>query len=177
MKRWIILDRDGTINVDTGYLHEPEKAMLERGVAEGLKKLAVAGFRFVVVSNQSGIGRGYFTQSDLEATNGRISELLAEHGIKIEGWYCCPHSPEESCGCRKPNMALVLQAEQELGFTTEEIACVIGDKKADMQLGENLLVPSVLVATGEGQKQYDAGVNGTYFVPDMSNIASLLTEV
>jgi len=177
MKRWIILDRDGTINVDTGYLHEPKKAVLESGVAKGLRELTDAGFRFIVVSNQSGIGRGYFTHEELKATNRKIAQLLAKEGVTIAGWYCCPHAPEESCDCRKPNTALVFEAERELGFTTEEIACVIGDKKADIQLGERLRVPSILVATGEGQKQYEAGVRGTYFVPDLSRAASLLMEV
>lgn len=177
MKRWIILDRDGTLNVDTGYLHEPEKAELETGAAEGLRQLADAGFYFVVVSNQSGIGRGYFSWEELDATNSQIARLLARKGVRIAGWYCCPHSPEEGCDCRKPNTALVLQAERDLGFTTEEIACVIGDKKADMQLGERLRVPSILVATGEGQKQYNVGVRGTYFVENLSKAASLLTEV
>lgn len=177
MKRWIILDRDGTINVDTGYLHEPDKVQLETGVCEGLKQLMEAGFRFIVVSNQSGIERGYFTQEELTATNKRITTLLWRKGITISGWYCCPHLPETNCECRKPKMGLVLQASKELGFELGEIACVIGDKKSDMQLGENLRVPSILVATGEGQKQYDSGVRGTYFVQDISRAADLLTEV
>jgi len=177
MKRWIILDRDGTLNVDTGYLHEPEKAVLEKGVCEGLKQLMEAGYSFVVISNQSGVERGLFTQEELKATNRRIEQLLWRKGIKIEGWYCCPHLPETNCECRKPKTGLVLQAMSELDFEVDDIACVIGDKKSDMQLGENLRVPSILVATGEGQKQYDAGVRGTYFVQDISRAASLLTEV
>ena len=171
MKPWIILDRDGTLNVDTGYLHEPEKVTLERGVAQGLKKLAACGFRFVVVSNQSGVGRGYFTEKELNATNEKIAGLLFEHGVKIEGFFCCTHTPDAKCSCRKPAIGLVLQAQSKLNFKTSEIACVIGDKSSDVALGEKLKVPTVLVFTGYGKEQYEKGVRATVNASDLSEAA------
>lgn len=174
MKRWILLDRDGTLNEDIGYLHEPEKAALLDGVVEGLKKLSGSGFRFIVVTNQSGIGRGFFTEKEMRETNEKISGLLSEHGIKIAGFYFCPHAPEEDCDCRKPKTKLVRQAERELSFSNEEIACVIGDKEQDLLLGKNLGVPSLLVMTGQGQKEYDRGVRGTYNAKDLNEAADIL---
>lgn len=173
----IILDRDGTLNEDTGYLHEPEKAVLCEGAAEGLKKLAAEGFRFVVVSNQSGIGRGYFTERELNATNEKIASLFAEQGVKIDAFFCCPHLPEEGCSCRKPETGLVEQAEKKLGFSRSDIFCAIGDKKSDVQLAEKLKVPSVLVFTGYGKEQYEKGVRGTYNARDLNEAADILIGV
>ncbi len=177
MKKVIILDRDGTLNVDTGYLHELEKAVLCEGAAEGLKKLSDAGFRFVVVSNQSGVGRGYFTEQELNATNEKIAALLAEQGVKIEAFFCCTHTPDIGCSCRKPKTGLVEQAEKELGFLRSDIFCTIGDKQADVELAEKINVPSVLVFTGYGRKHYDKGVRGTYNAKDLNEAADILIEV
>lgn len=174
MKPWIILDRDGTLNVDTGYLHEPEKVQLESAAVQGLQKLAAAGFRFVVISNQSGVGRGYFTEEELNATNEKIAELLSEQGIKIEGFFCCTHAPDADCDCRKPKLGLVSQAQEALGFNASEIACVIGDKSSDVQLGEKLKVPSVLVFTGYGREQYDSGIRGTVNAKDLNEAADII---
>ncbi len=150
MKRWIILDRDGTLIKDKHYLRAPDGAELAEGAAEGLKSLASRGYRFVVLTNQSGIGRGYFTEDEMRAVHRRVDEMLAREGVRIEGWFHCPHRPEENCSCRKPATGLADEACRALGFSRGDIACVIGDKKSDADLAHALGVPSVLISPNPG---------------------------
>lgn len=174
--RWIILDRDGTLIREKNYLHEPEEAELVPGAAEGLRLLAEAGYRFAVVTNQSGIGRGYYTEKDMCAVHKRIEEMLAEHGVRVEGWFHCPHVPEENCGCRKPERGLVDRAAAALGFELSEIAAVIGDKECDIMLAKTLEVPSVLVMSGYGRAEYAKGARGDLNCEDMREAARQIIE-
>ena len=105
--KYIILDRDGTLIEEKNYLHDPDQVSLLPGVIEGLKKLASAGYKFIVLTNQSGIGRGYFKESDMFAVNERLSFILSSEGIEITKFYYCPHKPEEGCRCRKPKPGMV----------------------------------------------------------------------
>ncbi|MGD9639814.1 MAG: D-glycero-alpha-D-manno-heptose-1,7-bisphosphate 7-phosphatase, partial [Synergistaceae bacterium] len=148
--KFIILDRDGTIIQDKNYLHDPDQVFLLPGVVKGLKKLSHKGFKFIVLTNQSGIGRGYFKESDMFLVNDRLSAILSEEGIRITRFYYCPHKPEEECRCRKPRLGMVHDACSELGLTIEDICCVIGDKKSDVELADNIGAASVLVLTGYG---------------------------
>lgn len=170
-RKWIILDRDGTLIAEKNYLHDPGCVEVLPGVYDGLSLLASAGFRFIIVTNQSGIGRGYYTESEMKAVHKHLSSLLKTKGITIEGFYHCPHRPEEGCECRKPKTGLIKQAENYLGFTDNDIACVIGDKKLDIELAQNIGVPSVLVMTGYGAEEYKNGVRGTFNADDMKAAA------
>src|SRR5438045_401347 len=96
------LDRDGTLNEDPGYLSRPDHMKLLPGAGEGLKLLQDLGFLPVVVSNQSGVGRGIFDESMLQSIHARMNELLAPFGAQIKHFYCCIHRPEENCACRNP---------------------------------------------------------------------------
>ena len=89
MKKWIILDRDGTLIKEKDYLHDPDGAELTEGAAEGLRMLSKLGYRFVVLTNQSGIGRGYFTEDEMNAVHLRVDEMLACAGVRVEGWFHC----------------------------------------------------------------------------------------
>ena len=149
--RYILLDRDGTINVDTHYLSDPNDLRLETGVADGLRHLRDMGFRFAVLTNQSGIARGYFTRQRLDEIHQRLSEILAAEGIHIDGYFLCPHGPDEDCPCRKPLPGLGEQARTALGFDPTQ-AWMIGDKDADVGLGQALGARTVLVRTGKGAK-------------------------
>ncbi|MDD7648607.1 HAD-IIIA family hydrolase [Cloacibacillus porcorum] len=171
MSRWIILDRDGTLIREKGYLHDPKEVELIAGVTEGLRLLAAAEYRFAVVTNQSGIGRGYYSEGDMRAVHARIDEILAVDGIKIDGWYHCPHLPEEGCGCRKPKRGLVETAAAELGFSLTDIAAVIGDKECDLMLAKAVGAPSALVMSGYGSVEYAKGVRGDLNCEDMSETA------
>jgi D-glycero-D-manno-heptose 1,7-bisphosphate phosphatase len=176
-KNWIFLDRDGTIIVEKNYLHDPNKVEILPGVVKGLLRLQNAGFKFVVCTNQSGIGRGYYGLREMDAVHKRIVKLLSADGIKIEAFFCCPHRPDENCECRKPKTGLAIQAAKELGFSLGEVLCVIGDKKCDVNFADNLKIPSVLVMTGYGAGEFAKGVRGLYNVDDMYEAAEKLIKV
>ena len=176
-KKWIILDRDGTLILDKNYLGNPDGVELLPNVSKGLLRLGQFGYKFVVVSNQSGVGRGYFTKNDMDAVNKRVSELLFSGGVVIEGFYSCPHLPEEKCLCRKPEIGLVESAAKELNFRLDEVLCVIGDKESDIKLASNIGVMSLLLATGYGKHEYERGIRGTYFAQDMLGVSDLLISL
>ncbi|MFH1033300.1 MAG: HAD family hydrolase [Pseudomonadota bacterium] len=151
-RRYVLLDRDGTLIEECHYLCEPEKVKLERGAVAGLKALTDLGLGLVLVSNQSGLGRGYFQEADLWAVHVRLRQLLAAEGLKLDGAYYCPHTPEEACDCRKPAPGLIEQAADELGFEPSQ-CFVIGDKRCDIDLGRAVGAVSILVRTGHGLEQ------------------------
>lgn len=149
-KTAVFLDRDGTINVDTGYLSNPDELTLIEGSSEAVKKLNGYGLKVIVVSNQSGAGRGYFTASDIASVNARLAELLEKDGARIDGAYYCPHRPDEDCPCRKPRPGMVLKAAVEHGVDPG-VSYVVGDKASDVELARNTGAKSVLVMTGMGK--------------------------
>lgn len=173
-KRWLLLDRDGTLIAEKHYLHDPAQVEVLPGVLEGLLRLRKAGYKFAVLTNQSGIGRGYYSKADMDAVHRRLAGLLAAGGVGIEGFFYCPHRPEENCGCRKPKTGLAEQAMKSLGFGQAEVSCVIGDKKCDMDFAGSLGVPSVLVMTGYGAEEFAKGVRGLYNVRDMKEAAEII---
>jgi D-glycero-D-manno-heptose 1,7-bisphosphate phosphatase len=130
--RAIILDRDGTIVVDGDYLDEPARLQFLPGAAEGLRRLHERGHPLIVVSNQSGVGRGLFSLARLQEINQRFLRMVEEAGAKIDGLYFCPHRPEDNCACRKPGTQLVLDAAAALGFVPAR-SVIIGDKGSDVQ--------------------------------------------
>jgi D-glycero-D-manno-heptose 1,7-bisphosphate phosphatase len=148
-RRFVILDRDGTIIQERNYLADPAGVEFLPGSIEGLQVMRDCGMGLVVISNQSGIGRGYFTESDLMNVHTRIEDLLSEAGVILDGIYFCPHSPEDRCGCRKPEPGLLLCAAEDLGFIPEE-CIVIGDKACDIELGRRVGAITILVRTGYG---------------------------
>jgi len=170
------LDRDGTIIEDRGYLADPDGVRLLPGAAEGLLQLARLGMRLVILTNQSGIAQGKLTLEQLDAIHSRLRSLLQERGVALEGIYVCPHAVEAGCGCRKPATGLVEQAAAELGLSPTR-GVVVGDKRADLELGRALGVPTVLVATGEGSRTYGGeGHPADYMVQNLSELARICTH-
>jgi D-glycero-D-manno-heptose 1,7-bisphosphate phosphatase len=134
--RVVVLDRDGTLVVDRGYLSDPDGLEFEPGAAAGLQWLYSHGYRLVVASNQSGVGRGLFTLERLAPMNARLNAMVEALGIRLEGIYCCPHAPDAGCTCRKPAPGLLQRAASELGFSPDS-AVVIGDKESDVEFGRS----------------------------------------
>lgn len=150
MKRAVFLDRDGTINVDRHYLSKPEQFELIPGAGPALRRLLDAGFRLVVVTNQSGIGRGYYTEADLHAVNARMNELLAPFGVSFDRIYFSPEAPEQPSRNRKPSPQSLFDARDELGIDIAR-SYMVGDKFIDLQTGWNAgCAASLLVRTGYG---------------------------
>jgi D-glycero-D-manno-heptose 1,7-bisphosphate phosphatase len=153
---FVLLDRDGTLNVERDYLSHPDEMELLPGVPAALARLRALGFGLVVITNQSGIGRGYFSLDTVELIHQRLRELLAEQGAEIDAIYLCPHAPDESCDCRKPLTGMVDQAVAEWGFDPRQ-AFLVGDKEADIDLGRALGARTILVRTGWGRDTERAG--------------------
>jgi len=148
-KRAVFLDRDGTLIVDKNYLSDPAGVVLFDRTIESLIRMMQLGLSLVVVSNQSGVGRGYFSMKDVDAVNSRIDSLLRQDGIEIAGWYVCPHAPDEKCSCRKPKPGMIEAASQDLGLDPSR-SYVIGDKRADVDLALAVGACGILVTTGYG---------------------------
>jgi histidinol-phosphate phosphatase family protein len=129
--RAVFLDRDGVLIADKGYLSRPEDVEIMPGVADALTQLHRGGWRMVVVTNQSGIGRGLFSMEDCERVNERMAELLP---VQLDGVFVCPHRPDEGCDCRKPRPGLLIKAAQELGLDLAQSA-MIGDRITDVEAG------------------------------------------
>lgn len=172
----VFLDRDGTINREVHHLSDPDQLELLPGVVEGLRALCAAGYTLIVVSNQSPIGRGMFTENRLREINGRLAEMLAAEGVSIAGWYWCPHTPEDSCSCRKPAPGLFIKARDQMGVILNG-SWIVGDRLSDLCAGRQVGARSILVATGYGQGEYtlpEAAACVDYFVPSLCEAAEVI---
>ena len=152
-KKAIFLDRDGTINVDIGYEFSLEKCKLLPGVIDGLKLLE-KDHVFFIVTNQSGIGLGYYPHETFLEFNGCVLEKLGAHGIIILKTYCCPHAKEDKCDCRKPNPKYVLEAREEYNIDLRN-SWVIGDHPSDVLLGINAGCKTAYLLTGHGESHLE----------------------
>lgn len=130
----VFLDRDGTVIPDANYLATVEGVTLLPGAGEALAALARAGFLLVLVTNQSGIGRGYFTAAIVEAQHHRLQELLKPFGVTLAAVEFCPHAPDTECNCRKPKPGMLLTAAAKLQVAPAD-SFMVGDKPADVEAG------------------------------------------
>lgn len=170
----VLLDRDGTVMYDKHYLHDPDEVELLPGAVQGLAAMAALGCRLVLLTNQSGVGRGYFTEDDVAAVHARLFELLAPHGIRFAAVYHCPHTPDDGCGCRKPEPGLMERAARELGFDPAA-SFMIGDKECDILLGRNTGASTILVRTGKGAKhEAICGHVADHVVDDLRGAAEVI---
>ncbi len=152
MNRAVFLDRDGTIIEEKEYLHDPDQVVLFPAAAAALKRLQDAGFKLIMVTNQSGVGRGYFTRADVEAVNARLLELLEPDGVRFEKIYLAPEAPDQPSRGRKPSPQFLFDARDELGVALAQ-SFMIGDKLSDLECGWNAGVKQcLLVRTGYGAK-------------------------
>lgn len=172
IKRAVILDRDGTIVVDRGYLDDPTQLCLLPGAAQGLRSLHEHGHQIIVVSNQSGVGRGRLTLTRMHEINALLTRMVEAAGAKLDGIYCCPHRPEDNCACRKPKTKLVLDAAAALGFDPNDCV-VIGDKSSDIELGRRLQATTMLVSEN-GRASDGEWIEPDFVVRDLAEAARVI---
>lgn len=170
----VLLDRDGTISEECGYLSEPGQVRLILGAASALRQFKEMGLGLVIVTNQSAVGRGFFDEARLHLIHRRLYELLEAEGIQLDGIYFCPHKPEDDCSCRKPRTGLVEKASAELDFDPG-LSFVIGDKACDIEMGRTVGATTLLVRTGYGaQVAEDKGVQPDHVVEDLQEAAQMI---
>jgi D-glycero-D-manno-heptose 1,7-bisphosphate phosphatase len=135
-RKAVFLDRDGVINPDVGYPHHTIHAVPFPDVASALCRLQAAGYQLAIVSNQSGIGRGYYTLEQAEAFNKTLADSLRNRGVLIDDrhFFLCPHHPNDRCACRKPNPGLIQRAAQQLNLSLHD-SFLVGDAETDIQAG------------------------------------------
>jgi len=157
LKPAVFLDRDGTINEQMGYINHLSRFHLLPGVGQAIRQLNECGLPVVVATNQSGLARGYFPESLLEAVHAEMHRLLALEGARIDGLYVCPHHPEAkeerfrlACTCRKPKTGLLERAAAELGLDLRR-SYVVGDRWSDLRCGAAVGATTILVLTGYGR--------------------------
>jgi len=169
--RVVVLDRDGTIVVDRNYLDDPAALEFEPGAVDGLRSLYAQGYRLVVVTNQSGIGRGLFSEQRLHEIHDRLCVMAESVGVRLEGIYYCPHTPEDGCQCRKPSIALLNQAAAELRFDPSS-AVVIGDKLSDVEFGRRASATTILIA--KKMPEIDSAVKPDYVVSNLIQAGQII---
>jgi len=160
----IFLDRDGTINKDIEYLHEPDKFEFLPNVEKGLKKMQDMEFKLVVITSQAGIGLGYFTKEDFYKVNRAMFRNLTPHKIVIDKIYFCPHSKGDKCKCRKPEIALFERAKEDLNIDMK-LSWMIGDKTQDIEAGKRAGLKTILIKSDKIDSEFD--VKADYEAEDL----------
>ncbi|MDI9569408.1 MAG: HAD family hydrolase [Pseudomonadota bacterium] len=169
----VFLDRDGTINEEVGYLDRMDKLRLLPGAAEAVRLINRDGMKAVVITNQSGIGRGMFDEAFVMEVHAEMSRRLRKEGAAIDGYYFCPHHPTEgiggyrqSCPCRKPAPGMLLRAAAELAIDLSR-SYMIGDMPKDVEAGQRAGGKGILVRTGYGQNADLGAVTPDHIAPDI----------
>lgn len=164
----VFLDRDGTLIEEKVYLSDPDGVAVIPGTFEALRELRHADFGLVVVTNQAGIARGYYTVDDYQKVADRLGELMAAEGVGVDGTYFCPHHPDHSgpCECRKPGTLLYLRAASDLDYDLAS-SYYIGDKLSDVLPALELGGQGILVRTGYGTQEADAVPEGVWVVDNL----------
>ena len=183
MKRAIFLDRDGTINKDLGYLHEIENFEFEINALKGLKKMAQLGYLIFVVTSQSGIARGYYSEDDYFRLEGWMEQRLLEEEVKISKSYFCPHHPKKAkikkylknCNCRKPKPGMLLAGAREFNLDLAK-SWMIGDKTSDILAGKNAGCRTIMVKTGQGGKDGKYEVKPDFIAQDLLAAAEIILD-
>lgn len=179
--RAVFLDRDGTINREKGYLRDLNKLYIYSNTARAIRLLSEAGFKIIVVSNQSGVGRGMIRRSDFKNINRKIKESLAGKGANVDAFYICPHHPDDNCNCRKPRTGLINKAAKRFDLKLSS-SYIIGDKLSDIELKKTAgLKEGILVLTGFGEKHLrkarEDGVELGPVARDILSAAKLILKI
>lgn len=166
----VFLDRDGTVIEEAEYLHEPERIRVLPNALEGMKRFRDMGFRVVLITNQPGIGMGYYSKEDFYRVNRALLKQVSAAGVLVDKVYFCPHSKSEKCDCRKPGQALVRRAEEDLNLDLTR-SVMIGDKTSDIETGRRAGMKTVAVHTGFGAKDGEFDVKPDWIAGDLLDAA------
>ena len=154
MHKAIFMDRDGTVSEEIGYMYHTHLYKPFPWTGPAIRKINESGIKAILVTNQSGVERGYFPESQVHEVHDILRIELARHNAKLDAIYYCPHHPETGCDCRKPRPGMLLRAQQELGIDLSQ-SYMIGDKYLDVDLAYAAGTRSVLVMTGYGREEYE----------------------
>ena len=172
----IVLDRDGVINYDSEqFIKSPDEWRPIPGSLEAISRLNHAGFRVVVATNQSGLGRGLFDMATLIAINDKMHKALAQIGGRVDALFYCPHTADSACECRKPKPGMLIEIGNRFGVELTGVPCV-GDSVRDLQAAAAVEAQPILVLTGKGEKTLRDGVfpTNTVIFPDLAFVATAL---
>jgi D,D-heptose 1,7-bisphosphate phosphatase len=178
----VFIDRDGTLNVERGYLSRPEDIELIPGVGEALRKLSGAGFLLIVITNQSIIARGLASEAQIEDVNRRLASEIGKFGVRLDAIYLCPHHPNSArprpdfavgCDCRKPQIGLVQRACRDFAIDLSR-SWMVGDHTRDIEMASRAGLRSVLVRTGYAGRDAEWNSTPDHLVDDLSAAALLI---
>lgn len=174
MEKIVFLDRDGVINIEKDYLYKVEDFEFIEGVFSALHYLQKLGFKFVIITNQSGIGRGYYTLEQYNILTLWMKEQFKKNDIEIIEVYCCPHAPDENCSCRKPNIGMIEQASKIVDIDYKN-SWLIGDKSSDIQTAINANIQNT-IQVRSGHKFDEKSSKADYIVNSIKDIPNIIKE-
>lgn len=175
-RRFVLLDRDGTIILHRHHLKDLEQVELIPNVAKAITQLKNLGLGIIILTNQSIVGRGYITVSDLQLIHTKILNLLSAEGAVVDAIYFCPHKPEDNCLCRKPKPGMVEEAMRKHNFDPK-LCFVVGDNKGDIELGKNIGATTILVKTGYGREvSKDNSLTPDYIVDSLEEAKNVIAQ-
>jgi D-glycero-D-manno-heptose 1,7-bisphosphate phosphatase len=154
INRAIFMDRDGTVSEEIGYMYHADLYKPFPWTGPAVRRINESGLKAILITNQSGVQRGYFKEEMVHTVHGVLQDELARHNAKLDAIYFCPHQPETGCDCRKPRPGMLLQAKQELELDLEG-SFMIGDRYLDVDVGHAAGVRSILVLTGNGRAEWE----------------------
>ena len=160
----VFLDRDGTLNEQMGYINHLSRFIMIPGAGEAIRLLNENGFLAIVVSNQSGVGRGYFPLGFVNEVHSYMAGLLEKKGAKIDGIFTCPHHPDDGCDCRKPKTGLIRQANEAFHIDMEN-SYMVGDRCSDLEFAKRANLKGILVTTGYGLGEIEFILPASPFKP------------
>jgi D-glycero-D-manno-heptose 1,7-bisphosphate phosphatase len=174
LSKAIFLDRDGVINQEVQFVARPEEFHVLDNSILALKLLMGTDYKLIIITNQSGMGYGYYSEEDYQAVTNKMVKIFAEEGIVIDAIYHCPHRYEEKCDCRKPGTGMLDKAKKEFGIDYER-SWFVGDKTSDIKAGENIGVKTILVLTGAGGKDGRYDVKPDFVAADFLEAVHFIT--
>jgi D-glycero-D-manno-heptose 1,7-bisphosphate phosphatase len=157
MYKAVFMDRDGTVSEEIGYMYDAGLYKPFAFAGPAIRRINESGMKAVLITNQSGVGRGYFEESMIHRVHDILQVELSRHGARLDAIYYCPHGPDEGCRCRKPNPGMILQAQKDLDIDLTE-SWVIGDKQVDVETAHAARAKSILVLTGYGREEREKSV-------------------